>query len=119
MGCRSDFQDNRVGGRGLQAQTGGSPGNTASPVVTVDTSVPNYTAPTVTIGSPDVTGIHYLTGFGTNVGPRLKDAPADSGQHEIAVATDGTGKIQVVSSAGTATIPASGTGTSADCSSVK
>jgi general secretion pathway protein G len=50
------------------------------------------------------------------LGPWLKDLPVNGNHYSIQVSS--TGVVQVYNSAGTATIPAAGTGKAADCLSV-
>lgn len=75
-------------------------------------------------GSDAVAGLMLTdTSVTPNVGPWLRDQPTNGQHYRIIAATDGTGKVQVYTSTGGATIPAppvgSPTATAADCSFTK
>lgn len=78
-----------------------------------------------TAGSHGVTGTDGVaallvkdTTVTPNLGPWLRDQPTNGHHYRIEVSTDGNGTVQVYKWDGSATIPSSGTGTVADCSSV-
>ncbi len=112
--CGSDFKTVETAAETYKAQTGEYPGGS-----TLFSGV-TLTASTTSGLTPGIADLMGTATQGSNtLGPWLKDNPVNQGHYSIQVSTDGKGTVQVYDATGGATIPATGTGTAADCSSVK
>jgi general secretion pathway protein G len=120
--CKSDFKTVEVAAEAYKAQVGVYPGDTLPAGSTAATTVTTGTSP----GINALLGSVNVPGSSTAVGPWIKSNPLNANHYQIKYTTAGTAGSQVpteqvwntATGTGAATVPATGTGTIADCSSV-
>jgi general secretion pathway protein G len=109
--CKSDFKTVETGIEAFNAQNGHYPTTTDAGV-----AAPPYVPPAAYTVAPATNFIGALmTAQPNGTGQTLRDFPGNGTHYQIAVLAGG--KEQVLTPAG-ATVPAAGTGTAADCTSV-
>jgi general secretion pathway protein G len=112
--CKSDYKTVEVAAEAYKAQVGVYPGVALPTGTTAATTVTTGTSP----GVNDLLGTLNVPGSATPIGPWIKSNPLNANHYEIQYNGTLTQPEQVYNGGGTATIPAAGTGTIADCSSV-
>jgi general secretion pathway protein G len=117
--CQSDYKTVETASEMYKAQVGVYPGGTVPTGLTATplAATASMTAADETAGG-DLALMGTVTEGSTTLGPWLKDYPLNGTHYQIQVSNDGKDTIQVYDAAGTATLPAAGTATEGDCSSV-
>ncbi len=126
--CQSDFATTAVALNAYRAEMGGYPnglGGSGTDVVTdsdpgtapswIPGQVPSGVNAARSGGELLVAGTTSPNTGSADVGPWIKQAPANAGNYSIWVANDGSGAMQVLTSGGD--VPSQPTGTANDCSS--